>query len=194
VTADELLEVVRARRTLPIPEERRATGGFETKTEAREALKETIDQPTIRRDLTVQMLVDEYLDQHIAEENTIATLTHLLKHATRSLGDLELDRLRVAELRAWRKRLPERSAWHIVKALRQVLNYAVECGYLAENIARKVPNPEPKRAEVETFETVEVDASRRSSARRCRSSSPGRACARRSGSRSSGETSTSRRN
>jgi integrase len=140
---------------------RRTKGGFESKTEAREALKEAIDQlagPTIRRDLTLQDLVDEYLNQHIAEENTIATLTHLPKHSTRTFGALPIERLQVAELRAWRKRVPEGSAWHIVKALRQVLNYAVECGYLAENIARKVPNPEPKRAEVKTFESAEIEA------------------------------------
>jgi hypothetical protein len=54
-------------------------------------------------------------------------------------------------LGAWRKRLPEGSAWHIHKALRQVLSYAVACGYFAENVATKVTNPEPKRKEVQTF-------------------------------------------
>jgi len=46
-----------------------------------------------------------------------------------------------------------------VKALRQVLNYAVACGYVAENVARKVPNPEPKRGEVKFLASwSEVDA------------------------------------
>lgn len=63
------------------------------------------------------------------------------------------------ELRAWRKRLPEGSAWHNVKALRQVLNYAVDAGYVSENAARKVPNPEPKRQEVQAFESwADVEA------------------------------------
>src|SRR5438445_13345074 len=72
---------------------RRTKGGFESKTQAREALKEAIDQlagPTIRRDLTLEDLVDQYLDQHIAEENTIATLTYLLKHSTRAFGELPI--------------------------------------------------------------------------------------------------------
>ena len=32
------------------------------------------------------------------------------------------------------------------KALRQVLNYAVACGYITDNPAKKIKNPEPKRA------------------------------------------------
>jgi integrase len=45
------------------------------------------------------------------------------------------------------------------KALRQVLNYAVACGYITDNPAKKIKNPEPKRAEVQTFTSwAEVDA------------------------------------
>jgi integrase len=135
---------------------RRRKGGFETRTDALDALENTLRRSRgLRPELTLAELVDEYLEQHIAEASTITTLTYLLKHATGSFGDTKLDRLRVNELRAWRKRLPEGSAWHAVKALRQVLNYAVDCGYLTENVARKVPNPEPKRAEVKTFESWE---------------------------------------
>lgn len=76
-----------------------------------------------------------------------------MKHVTQSFGETRLERLPVAELRAWRKRLPAGSAWHIVKALRQILNYAVECGYVADNVARKVPNPEPKRGKVKCFQS-----------------------------------------
>jgi integrase len=54
----------------------------------------------------------------------------------------------------WRKRLPERSAWAIVKALRQVLNYAVRAGLLDSNPAKLIPNPEPKRREVLAFESL----------------------------------------
>jgi integrase len=133
---------------------RRTRGGFATKTEAREAMRQTLDAlagPEIRRDLTLQELVDEYLEQHIAEANTIRTLTARLKYATDTLGDRRLDRLTVPDVKAWRKRLPAASAWHIHKCLRQVLNYAVAAKYVPENIARAVPNPEPKRKEVRTF-------------------------------------------
>ncbi len=65
---------------------------------------------------------------------------------------MRLDRLRVNELRAWRKRLPGSTAYPATKALRQVLAYAVDCGYVPENVAKKVPNPEPKRPEVQSFD------------------------------------------
>jgi integrase len=38
------------------------------------------------------------------------------------------------------------------------LNYALECGYVTENAARKIDNPEPRRAPVEIFSAEEVDA------------------------------------
>lgn len=70
-------------------------------------------------------------------------------------GDVALVRLGLLELGAWRKRLPERSAHAIHKALRQVLHYAVRAGLLDENVAVAVPNPEPKRREVPSFEKME---------------------------------------
>jgi hypothetical protein len=68
---------------------------------------------------------------------------------------VRVDRLQVAEIGAWRKRLPERSAWHIHKALRQLLHYAVAVGVLADNPAVKVRNPEPKRREIPAFTSWE---------------------------------------
>lgn len=139
--------------------ERRQVGGFTTKGEARAAadrhLKRIRTGVNEQRELTVGELVDEYLAQHIAERNTIDTLTYRLKHVTAAFGGQRLERLQVPEIRAWRKRLPEGSAWHIHKAFRQVLNYAVACGYVGENVARKVKNPEPKRREVQVFESWE---------------------------------------
>ena len=135
--------------------QRQYKAGFATKGEAREAvdliLKELRLGPLARRDLTLDQLIDEYLDQHIAEDNTIANLSARLKHARSAFGSQRLDRLMVNEIAAWRKRLPAGSAWHILKALRQVLNYAISCGYITENVARKVKNPEPKRGEVQVF-------------------------------------------
>jgi integrase len=55
------------------------------------------------------------------------------------------------------KRLPERSAWHVHKALRQVLHYAVRIKVADENVAALVPNPEPKRGEVQVFTPAEVE-------------------------------------
>jgi integrase len=72
---------------------------------------------------------------------------------------VRVDRLHVPEIAAWRKKLPAGSAWHIAKALRQVLHYAVACGMVDENVAVKVANPEPKRKERLAFESwADVDA------------------------------------
>jgi integrase len=136
---------------------RRQQGRFATKGEASKALEKALRRH--RDPITVGELIDEYLAQHIAEDNTIATLTARLKHAKTAFGDVRVDRLYVPEIAAWRKKLPAGSAWHIVKALRQVLHYAVACGMVDENVAVKVPNPEPKRRERLAFESwAEVDA------------------------------------
>jgi integrase len=137
---------------------RQQKGGFATRSEAAAVLTETLEGVRMgplarRRELTVRDLVDEYLEQHIAEANTIATLTHRLKHVTKTFGTTRLDRLQVSEVGAWRKRLPEGSAWHVHKAFRQVLHYAVRSKLVDENVAALVPNPEPKRREAQTFDS-----------------------------------------
>jgi integrase len=112
---------------------------------------------------TLSELVEEFTDQHNAEANTLRALKERLRYATEGpaldgqggFKDVRIDRLTVTEIGAWRKRLPERSAWAITKALRQVLHYAVRAKLLDENPSCLVPNPEPKRREVATFESVE---------------------------------------
>ncbi|HEX7255129.1 MAG TPA: hypothetical protein VF236_04310 [Gaiellaceae bacterium] len=112
---------------------------------------------------TLGELVDEYLAQQNAEANTIRTLTAPAPvcdggtEAQRA-GRLERRSRRPAHHhRAWgvAAHLPERSAWAIHKALRQVLHYAVRAKLLDDNVACSVPNPEPKRREVLTFSTVD---------------------------------------
>lgn len=146
-----------------------ATGQpFRTKTDALRWVRAEIDrverlragdQLAPERLPTVQQLVDEFLGQYSAEPNTTQTLTFRLKHVTCTFGDVRIDRLTVPNLAGWRKRLPAGSAWHIHKAFRQVLNYAVLAGYLSANVARQIPNPEPKRRELPVFENpAELDA------------------------------------
>ena len=114
--------------------------------------------------LILAELVDEYLEQHVAEANTIRALRDRLKLATdgipvkprakareHGLGMIRVDRLDARTVGAWRKRLPDGSAWHAHKALRQVLGYAVRAKVVAENVAQAVPNPEPKRREAPVF-------------------------------------------
>lgn len=149
---------------------RRQRGGFATKTEGRDFLDaQTKTVEALRRGDTVTMarqemptlkaLRDEFLAQHVCEENTKTTLEARLKYATEKFGDSRIDRLTAKELRVWRSTLPAGSAWHIVKALRQLLGYAAAVGLIDTNPAKAIPNPEPKRSEVLPFATLaEVEA------------------------------------
>jgi integrase len=155
----------------------RLRGGFDTRTEALEHLGTVL--PTVealrrgdvaalrRRQMpTLGELADEFTSQHVAEASTIASLEQRLKYALDGpkldkqggWRDVRIDRLNPAEIGAWRKRLPARSAFGIHKSLRQCLHYAVRAKLLDENPACAVPNPEPKRAEVPTFEIDELEA------------------------------------
>jgi integrase len=153
--------------------QQRGQSGFETKTDARDWLdNKLLEVAAIRRGElaalrrrnppTLAELVGEFLSQHNAEPNTLRGLRERLAYATRGpkrdgeggFADVRVDRLDPVAIGAWRKRLPERSAWGIHKALRQVLNHAVRIKLLDENVAALIPNPEPKRREVEAFETL----------------------------------------
>jgi integrase len=152
----------------------RGRSGFTTKTEAREWLDSQVDVVAAlrrgevaalrrRNPPTLEELVEEFLSQHTAERNTLTGLRERLAYATRGpkrdgeggFGSVRIDRLDPSAIGAWRKRLPERSAWGIHKALRQLLNHAVRIKLLDENVAALVPNPEPKRREVEAFATLD---------------------------------------
>lgn len=144
---------------------RQFRSGFASRSEAREWLDAHIahvealrrgDPITIRRQTmpTLTELADEFLAQHVCEPSTKTALRARLKYATTVFGDVRLDRLAVSELRAWRSTLPPGSAWGIVKALRQLLGYAVAVGLLDTNPAKAIPNPEPKRTEIVPFSTL----------------------------------------
>src|SRR5262252_1810617 len=73
-------------------------GGFPTKGEARAALNEALRLASLGdgRQLeppTLAVLVDEYLDQHVATDVTIETLRYRLQHAVAAFGTLRIDRL-----------------------------------------------------------------------------------------------------
>jgi integrase len=132
---------------------RKQKGGYDTKSEAGDALKTELDgikdPQAERRNQTVQQLVDSYLETHICEPNTLKTLTYNLAYFTRAFGTVRLDALRVEEIRAWRKRLPEGSGRNIHQSARQVLRTA------GVNAASEVPNPEPHRKEIVPFDSWE---------------------------------------
>src|SRR5580765_6444316 len=81
---------------------RQSEGGFRTRRDAAEALERALRQvrlgPNVRRDLTVQELIDEFLAQHTGEQNTVATLRARLRYATNAFGDTRLERLNVPQL------------------------------------------------------------------------------------------------
>ena len=154
----------------------RLRGGFWSKSEAREWLDSQVggvealrrgDVAALRRrDMpTLSTLVAEFVSQHVAEASTVASLEFRLRYALEGpkldgkagWRDVRIDRLNPTEIGAWRKALPVRSGFGIHKALRQVLHYAVRAKLLDENPAALVPNPEPKRVEVQTFSLDELE-------------------------------------
>lgn len=154
----------------------RLKGGFRTSAEAWEHLRAVLptvealrrgDHAALRRRTmpTLGELVDEFTAQHVAEDSTIASLRFRLRYAldgprldgAAGWRDVKVDRLNPTEIGAWRKALPARSAFGIHKALRQVLHYAVRGKLIDDNPAALVPNPEPKRTEVQTFTLAELE-------------------------------------
>ena len=156
--------------------------------------------------LTLSEFVDEYLEQHVAEANTIRALSDRLKLATagipvkprstereHGLGEVRVNRLDVRTVAAWRRRLPDGSAWHAHKALRQVLAYAVRAKLTTETLpgSSRTPSrsagrfpPSARGMSSAGWPTSYHQSEGRSP------SSPAPGCVPRSGLRSSGGTST----
>jgi hypothetical protein len=91
---------------------RQRQGGFDTKTAAGEWLDGKLaevaglrrgDVAAVRRQTmpTLAELVDQYLEQHSAEENTLRTLRERLRYATDTFGDTRIDRLDPQQIGAW---------------------------------------------------------------------------------------------
>jgi integrase len=99
----------------------------------------------------VDELIDRYLAQHQADEATITKLRWQLAHVRNGFGDTRLRDLLPEEIGAWRIKLPEGSRRDIHQAFRQVLETAVRWRFIPENPARLVPNPMPRRTEIEPF-------------------------------------------
>lgn len=126
-------------------------------------------------ELTFVELVDVYLERHAAgvRERTIATLRERLTHrrdleagkscrcATCAFGDVplrELERMS-GEIASWQAKLPERSRYGRVQALRQTLEAAVRWGYMQRNPAKLAGrNRQPAPRPVRTFTRAELDA------------------------------------
>ena len=159
---------------------RRRRSPFPTKSAALHHYRNVIE-PQLRGDgpqlpeLTLSGFVPLYLERHGAtvRARTIATLRERLTHgrppekpktcrcAICAFGDVplrDLERMS-GEIASWQARLPERSRYGVVQALRQTLEAAVRWGYMNRNPAKLAGrNRQPAPRPVRTFTRAEVDA------------------------------------
>jgi integrase len=147
----------------------RHTGGSFTSRSAAFTHYRDVVEPQLRGevaplpDLTLAEFIDLYLDRHAAvvRGGTIRVLRERLGYATRDYGKERLSALELmsGELADWRKKLPERSRYGIVSALRQALNAAVRWHYISENPAKAAGrNPQPPPRAVRPYTLAELGA------------------------------------
>jgi integrase len=128
---------------------RRAQGGFDTRSAAREWVDDKAkgvaalrrgDLPSPGTLPTVHVLIDTFLAGHEVDPATIDKLKYELAHARRAFGDRRIDALRAHDLAAWRATLPARSRHQPFGAFKAVLEQAVTLGLLAANPCGRIKN------------------------------------------------------
>ena len=147
---------------------RRRKSGFPSKSAALAHFREVIEpqlrgEPVRAPEMTLAELVEVYLERHAAtvRPRTITTLRERLAHALRAFGQVplrDLERMS-GEVATWQAKLPDRSRYGIVQALRQTLGAAVRWGYMTSNPAmlagrNRQPTPRPVRV----YARAELDA------------------------------------
>ena len=132
--------------------------GFPSKREAQGELSRILDAGLIGQRLTLDALVELFLEQHDASPSTIARLKWSLGKAQAGLGRLYLDELDGLRIRTWRKALPESQRHRCLAELRQVLGFAVRERLLLSNPAASIENPKPAAKEIDPFALDELDA------------------------------------
>jgi integrase len=120
-------------------------------------------EPAPAPELTLAEFVPLYLQRHTVgvRPRTITDLRKRLVYAVRAFGDVRLGELErmSGEIAAWQARLPERSRYGIVGALRQTLGGACRWGYMTRNPAVDAGrNRQPSPRAVRTFTRAELDA------------------------------------
>jgi integrase len=148
--------------------QRQRKSPFPTKSAALAHYRDVIEpqlrgDPAPMPDLTLAGLVDLYLNRHAASVRlrTIDTLRERLAHATAAFGDVPLHDLErmSGDIAAWQAKLPERSRYGLVQALRQTLGAAVRWGYMSRNpavLAGRNRQPDPRTVRV--YSRDELDA------------------------------------
>lgn len=144
---------------------RQAYGVYASKTEALrhfdKVVKPTLDGTVARRDVTLRMLADTFLDRHakIASDRTIRTLRCRLKPSLERFGDITLAQLEgmVDEVAGYAAQQPERYRYSVMSALRQTLEAGVRYGHMTRNPAKLAgKNPQPKPRTIRVFTDSEI--------------------------------------
>lgn len=147
---------------------RRRKSPFPSKSAALAHFRDVIE-PQLRGEaapapeLTLSELVDLYLERHAVSvrPRTITTLRERLAYAAHAFGDVplpELERM-AGEIATWQAKLPERSRYGIVQALRQTLGAAERWGHISRNPAKLAgPNRQPSPRRVRAFTPQELEA------------------------------------
>jgi len=143
--------------------QRRQRNGFRTRGEARSALNEELRRvrlgPLHRPEVTLDALVEAYLEQYDAAPATVLWMDYNLRASREVFGRRRIGELSVQQIAAWRKSLPEARRHPAHRALRQVLAVAVRWKWIEENAAAGVKNPQPPMGEIDPFEDwAEIDA------------------------------------
>ena len=148
--------------------ERRRKSPFPTKSAALAWYRDVIEpqlrgEPAAVAELTLAEFIPLYLDRHAAtvRPRTIVTLRERLALAQRAFGDVplrDLERMS-GDLASWQARLPERSRYGVVQALRQALGAAVRWGYMTNNPALQAGrNRQPCARPVRVYSRDKLDA------------------------------------
>jgi integrase len=122
-------------------------------------------EPVPAPELTLAELVEVYLERHggTVRPRTIETLRKRLAYAVAAFGETplrDLERMS-GEIAGWRTRLPERSPYGVLQALRQALEASCRWGYMTRNpakLAGRNPQPSPRPVRVYTAEEIEAIA------------------------------------
>ena len=141
---------------------RRSKQPFPSKSAAwtwyRENVEPQLGAPAVNRDLTLAEFIPLYLERHGAtgvRQRTISTLRERLARAERAFGNIPLSDLErmAGEIATWQAKLPERSRYGVVGALRQLLGAAVRWEYISRNpavLAGRNRQPAPRTVRVYT--------------------------------------------
>ncbi len=145
---------------------RRTEEKFPNRTAARrhfrDVIRPTLQGPPRPAEMTLAEFVPVYIRRHNPpRDRTRTTLEKRLRYATDAFGDVPLTDLEnmAGELADWRARLPERSAYGIMQALRQTLEAAVRWKHITQNPAKLAgKNPQPPPRPIRVYSFAELDA------------------------------------